>query len=708
MANKLSFFVNQSAVDSSSALCASFTNALAAPAMIFSPLDTARPVVLCLMHEDPTASNPALPFIADDPTGLSATIGAGLLNQPVTGGTFLFTDVAATQTSGTIAYNASAVTVQAAIRAACTTNFASCVVTGNAGGPWTVDRGSNGAFTTAITGDTSEITPPSSVLSVESARVGTTGASAQWEITLVQPAAVVCTLTGSTLPAAAVSVAATVTGSAGVNAVQTVTWNSDAYAGSVSLVLTLPTARITTASLASPSVVTTSASHNLQVGDSIVIAGNTQTSLNGTQTVSSVPSATTFTTSVNLSTAGTGGTVALTRGVGPLAYNIAPTDFVSALSRHGATTAIPANFAVAQNASGVYAITFTAGLASTAIATMTATQALSVPIGMSGTMDCNTVSVNNLLIGATGDVGVRLEIKLTDGSGDTSAVAVRTDAVIRPTLFAPSVIGSNPLFGNPTIESLTVLNPIGSTSTDGIVIEGISATSDVGSEWSPRLRFVGSTWNGDDSSADTDQFYLEVQSGVPAAFVLSSITGSGIGGSPQTLISIDTGGEATLTGDLFVSGGVTATILSCSGQAELGGDVVVTGDLTVGGIPISQLTNLTVTGINAKTTGSTAAGTTMDGSLRFFPAFVLVECTAASSVTGVCSISVGSNSGSWNNIIPITSQTGVNAANIFLVTNVAGAISSIPPNTPIDVDITTGATATSQTISVSVYGYYAP
>ncbi len=59
--------------------------------------------------------------------------------------------------------------------------------------------------------------------------------------------------------------------------------------------------------------------------------------------------------------------------------------------------------------------------------------------------------------------------------------------------------------------------------------------------------------------------------------------------------------------------------------------------------------------------------------------------------------------------MPITAMTGVTATGKFLRINLdTTANSPIPANTAVDVKITTGATATSQTISVALFGFYAP
>lgn len=89
---------------------------------------------------------------------------------------------------------------------------------------------------------------------------------------------------------------------------ETMTISSSAVAFSPA---TLGAVAIATSSVANPTVITTSASHFVDVGQSVVIAGHSGSTpaINGTHTVLSVLSATTFTIAVNVTVGGTGGTV---------------------------------------------------------------------------------------------------------------------------------------------------------------------------------------------------------------------------------------------------------------------------------------------------------------------------------------------------------------------------------------------------------------
>ncbi len=446
----LRIFVNTTANDTKKAIVASYISNNDADAVILSVVDRARPVEVHLLEELPPGGDPQFPFKYLDPTGLTVNLAFGRVSLPTTGGTWKFADSHAGQTTAAIDYNASAASVQAAIRAACTTNFGSCNVSGNNGGPWTIDRGVNGAYIYDPSGDTSSTIPANSFLSVINTRDGNVNRSEEWTIQLFQPAAALASLSGTYLPAAAANAHNDQSGSAGVNARQTVTWNTDAYAGFIGIQLNLPAATIGTggASVANPCVITTQAAHLLRTGDSVTIANNSISGLNGTSTAT-VLSPTTFSVPFDnhAGSAGNGGSVTVTRGIS-VPYNVTADDFVTALVSHGVTLAVADNFTVVKNGTGSYTVTFQGGLGSTAIPTMSVTAAISVPVGLKGTINCQTEGVVKLLNGSPSDQTARLEVELVDGDLIPRIIGVRDDALLRPTLFPPGLISSDPLSTN--------------------------------------------------------------------------------------------------------------------------------------------------------------------------------------------------------------------------------------------------------------------
>ena len=110
--------------------------------------------------------------------------------------------------------------------------------------------------------------------------------------------------------------------------------------------------------------------------------------------------------------------------------------------------------------------------------------------------------------------------------------------------------------------------------------------------------------------------------------------------------------------------------------------------------------------IDAKTTGSTLLFTTKSNE-RFYPTSITMEVTAASVIVGVCTLSIGTNSATYNNILAATALTGMTAANKVVSMNLTSlVIDSIAASTGVYVNITVGATATTKTIKITIHGYY--
>jgi hypothetical protein len=179
--------------------------------------------------EPSTTSEIDRPYAYIDPTGFSYSLALGLLDQAPDGGTFTLTDNSALETTGAIAYNASASAVQTAVRAGMPTRFSTALVTGNDGGPWTLDTNTTSLGTPNVTGTGAGLTPESFVGMV-TLREETSLVSARFQIRLLQqPAAFVEPATA--FPSAAVSVSVIQAGGSGANEIQRVTINADSYNG---------------------------------------------------------------------------------------------------------------------------------------------------------------------------------------------------------------------------------------------------------------------------------------------------------------------------------------------------------------------------------------------------------------------------------------------------------------------------------------------
>lgn len=101
------------------------------------------------------------------------------LNAGATGGTFTLTFAGGA--TGSIAWNASAATVQTAVRLV--TGMGAATVSGNNGGPWTIDRVTVGDYAQP-TGTATSLTPSGSGVAIALSRAGTDVLSPKWTVAL--------------------------------------------------------------------------------------------------------------------------------------------------------------------------------------------------------------------------------------------------------------------------------------------------------------------------------------------------------------------------------------------------------------------------------------------------------------------------------------------------------------------------------------------
>ncbi|MFA7287037.1 MAG: hypothetical protein WC052_05240 [Patescibacteria group bacterium] len=109
-------------------------------------------------------------------------------------------------------------------------------------------------------------------------------------------------------------------------------------------------------------------------------------------------------------------------------------------------------------------------------------------------------------------------------------------------------------------------------------------------------------------------------------------------------------------------------------------------------------------GIDAKTTGATRVYSVPSGYYMVATELVVL-CTEDDTVTVVAQVSVGTSGRSYTDIIPSTTLTGLDNTGIMFTLRTSGASYVIEPGTDVYINIGTGATATSQTISAYIKGY---
>lgn len=130
-----------------------------------------------------------------------------------------------------------------------------------------------------------------------------------------------------------------------------------------------------------------------------------------------------------------------------------------------------------------------------------------------------------------------------------------------------------------------------------------------------------------------------------------------------------------------------------------------TSNIVAASDPIIQRVNVIT--VDLKSAASTLLYTTLSNGLRFVPVKVVAEVTAADTIAVVASLSIGTNATSYNDILAISALTGLSAVNkIIEFSPLAAAISSIAGNTGIYVKVTTGATATTCTGRIHLFGLY--
>lgn len=172
------------------------------------------------------------PYSYIDPSTVTpVTLAIGAIGAQPTAGTFTLTYGA--NTTGAIAYNASAATVATALNALTSiTSAGGVTVTGNAGGPYRIVFTTTGVISTLIATDATKLSPTSIGITGESV-VGATGISEVQTIRILQsPAAVQNTWTATF---GAMSITRLQSGGSGLNEVQRITVPQGTYGGGFSI-----------------------------------------------------------------------------------------------------------------------------------------------------------------------------------------------------------------------------------------------------------------------------------------------------------------------------------------------------------------------------------------------------------------------------------------------------------------------------------------
>lgn len=107
---------------------------------------------------------------------------------------------------------------------------------------------------------------------------------------------------------------------------------------------------------------------------------------------------------------------------------------------------------------------------------------------------------------------------------------------------------------------------------------------------------------------------------------------------------------------------------------------------------------------------ATKIATTDNATVKsFYPTQAFIEAvTTTGTITTMASVTIGTNSPNYNNIIPISTVVGLSAAGVHSPIRPSGAMFVVPPGTDIYFNISAIPVGTSvvQTVNVYLEGFY--
>ena len=117
-----------------------------------------------------------------------------------------------------------------------------------------------------------------------------------------------------------------------------------------------------------------------------------------------------------------------------------------------------------------------------------------------------------------------------------------------------------------------------------------------------------------------------------------------------------------------------------------------------------SLAVITLNNIDGTTLATSTLGTT-EGASRFTPLYISIQLQSTSGFVVAAALSIGTNAG-VDNILPITTLTGISSANLMINLPLVAIISTVAASTAISLKITTAATATTYVLKASLIGFY--
>jgi hypothetical protein len=373
--------------------------------------------------------NISAPFNVIDYTGTDVKFGVGSRTGVPASGTFTLSFGG--QTSGAIAFSATAGAISSALNSLSTITAAGSVtVDGTMATNFVVSFNSVGTQG-AITGNFARLIPTTTALIDERLVGDATNAEIQELQLRLAPAVYEPTWTDLGT-AMTVSVATTLTGSTLNNEIQRVSFSRAPYLGSYRF--TVPTYNVDIASTVTDGVFITTSNHGLTLAQPVVLTGFT--ALTGYTAgiqyfVRSIPQTTEFllgvTAGATAITTGTGtvttGSVATTvlRQTDPLDASTTAAQLQTALQALDSIGAGNATVVGVQNS--YYDINFSGDKGFTDLPTLQVQSGLSAAAGKTASVDFNTFGVRDLLLNAT-SVTTEIEIELTT-AGERSTIILQ-------------------------------------------------------------------------------------------------------------------------------------------------------------------------------------------------------------------------------------------------------------------------------------------
>ena len=374
-------------------------------------------------------NNVAAPFNVIDYTGTDVKFGVGSRTGTPASGTFTLSFGG--QTSGAIAFSATAGAISSALNSLSTITAAGSVsVDGTMATNFVVSFNSAGTQG-AITGNFARLIPTTTALIDERLVGDATNAEIQELQLRLAPAVYEPTWTDLGT-AMTVSVATTLTGSTLNNEIQRVTFSRAPYLGSYRF--TVPSYNVDIASTVTDGVFITTSNHGLTLAQPVVLTGFT--ALTGYTAglqyfVRSIPQTTEFllgiTAGATAITTGTGtvttGSVATTvlRQTTPLDAGTTAAELQAALEALDSIGTGNATVVGVQNS--YYDINFSGDKGFTDLPTLQVQSGLSAAAGKTASVDFNTFGVRDLLLNAT-SVTTEIEIELTT-AGERSTIILQ-------------------------------------------------------------------------------------------------------------------------------------------------------------------------------------------------------------------------------------------------------------------------------------------